>query len=118
MTFTNPIVSVQPTSDKKQLRKCSVGITNVEPPAWYRYWDDEQQAVIEISQQPQRVGQMLAYISTSASSAYDQLLTLYVVIDNDGELQWRVVESSNEVIDSRTGKVWDANAGFWNPLAT
>lgn len=31
---------------------------------------------------------------------------------------WRRVQLSSSVIDSRTGKPWDPNAGFYDPLAS
>lgn len=52
-------------------------------------------------------------VETSSGTEYN----MYVVVDLGGVLQWKAVKSSSAAIDQRTGRPYDANAVFYNPLA-
>ena len=73
-------------------------VTRVDPPRM-----EEQKA--------QRVGQMILFKENPTETG-----TLYVVVEIDGELQWKPVLTSFTAFDLRTGEQWDPIANFYSPL--
>ena len=62
-------------------------------------------------QRVQRVGQMILFKENPTEDGI-----LYVVVEIDGELQWKPVITSFTAFDLRTGEQWDPLANFYSPL--
>lgn len=69
----------------------------------------------EITQQPERAGQMVSYINTNSAGV--KTVTLYVVVNMNGTLTWKPVVNISGTIDSRTGKPFDPLLDFYSALA-
>lgn len=67
----------------------------------------------QIQQPPGYEGELRA-----VESGTNGVCSLYVVVEISGTLTWKMVKPSSGTIDSGTGKPYDANAGFYSPLAT
>lgn len=84
---------------------CSL-IVGAVPPSQYRTPDG-------FFPQPAEYEGQVRIVETSSGTEYN----MYVVVDLDGTLQWKAVKPSSAAIDPRTGRPYDANAAFYNPLA-
>ncbi len=69
----------------------------------------------ETTQQPQREGQMVGYISANSSDV--RTVNFYVVVNINGTLTWKPVVGISETIDPRTGKPFDPLLDFYSALA-
>ncbi len=67
----------------------------------------------QLQQPPGYEGELRA-----VDSGTDGVCRLYVVVEISGALTWKLVKPSSGTTDSRTGRPYDANAGFYSPLAT
>lgn len=85
---------------------CSI-ISNAPPPFIRRN-------AAGVFEQPAEYEGQTRVVETSTRYQYN----LYVVVDIGGVLTWKAVKPSSGVIDPRTGNPYDANADFYNPLAT
>lgn len=73
-----------------------------------------QDAYTEFTQQPEREGQMVAFVQSNSAAV--ETATLYVVVNISGTLTWKPVVGISETIDSRTGLPYDSNLNFYSSL--
>ena len=66
-----------------------------------------------VSNNPLFEGQVCVYYD----QANEDYPNMYIVIDIDGTLTWKIVDFSAGTIDPSTGKAWDPLASFYTPLA-
>jgi hypothetical protein len=73
-----------------------------------------QDVYTEFTQQPEREGQMVAFVQPNSVGV--STATLYVVVNISGTLTWKPVVDISERIDSRTGLPYDPNLNFYSSL--
>jgi hypothetical protein len=73
-----------------------------------------QDIYTEITQQPQREGQVVSVVE--ANSLGVSTAVLYVVVNISGTLTWKPVVGISKTIDSRTGLPYDSNLNFYSSL--
>ena len=109
MAIQRPIVDAGPTSSRRRNRQVVLRQAPEIPPASYRGRDPETSEVVDLPQQPERLGQ-ICYYKPPTGSAFSA--TMYVVVSIDGTLVWKEVKSGVIFIDTNTGKPWNPTANF------
>lgn len=63
--------------------------------------------------QPAEYEGQVRVVENSSNGEY----SMYVVVKIGGGLEWKQVKKTSGALDPRTGRPYDANAVFYNPLA-
>lgn len=112
MSISKPIIAAGPTVKRDKTKDTKLIISSALPGTQRKYIDENGQLAFD-DQLPQREGQLFAYRDGSAPGA-----SLYVAVDMNGTLEWKLVVPGLNIVNSSTGKPWDPLAGFYDPLAS
>ena len=109
MGINNPIIDSGPTSPRSRNKQLYVRQSATIPPEPYREPAADGSGGVDVTQEPERVGQICHYRPYNAPAG-NRSTTMYVVVDVDGVLLWKPVKTGVRYYDSATGQPW-------NPLA-
>lgn len=105
MAFDPNVIAAGVSAPRSRIKTVVIGNVPVAPPASYVVDG------VTYTQPAERVGQ----IRFAREDPNTRKGNLYVVVEIDGVLQWKLVQLGG-YIDSATGKSWDPLAGFYDPL--
>lgn len=105
MAFNPNVVAAGVSAPRSRIKTVAIGNVPVAPPASYVVDG------VTYTQPAERVGQ----IRFARENPNTRKGNLYVVVDIDGVLQWKLVQLGG-FIDGATGRTWDPLANAYDPL--
>ena len=100
MAINTPVLSSGPTISRSRSKTIVGAISTVVPPDPVFRVVDGNAALVK--QEPVREGQMLFVIASEGRTA-----RMYIVVQVEGVLEWRIVSFSGRIRDPRTGQPKD-----------
>lgn len=106
MSISKPIIDAGPSISSGRAAMLVMNLSNQIPPT-NGYRPDGEGGLVAMNQEPDVEGKLVIYQDLYSWPN----LTIYVVANVDGTLQWKKVAPRMVWIDSRTGRPWDPYYG-------